>query len=81
METQNPLERVHLSGLAGDNKAPRGKFHAIRVYLTPDDYNDIIVRHLGDKQREEYKGCSWVPVELKLNTLDMTIEGTFIPSK
>lgn len=80
MEEQNRLMAVRLTKLVDGEKIPRGKFHAVKVYITPDDYNDIIARHLSKEQREEYKNCSWVPVELKLNTTNMNIEGVFVPS-
>lgn len=58
----------------------RNHFHALKVYLEPDDYNDIIVRHLSEEQRKQYANCSWVPVDVHLNTTDMSVEGVFVPA-
>lgn len=53
--------------------------HAMKMYVTKDDYNGFIKTHMSDEDKKMFGEYTFLPIEIQFNPNDMTIEGTFVP--
>jgi hypothetical protein len=53
----------------------------LKVYSTLDDFDDYVKRHLTQADLEEFKDHTFVPLKIKFNETDMSIEALIVPVK
>lgn len=51
--------------------------HAIKFYITPEDFDEFIKSHLNDDEAVEYIDYEWVPVKIDV-TDNLDIEVTAV---
>lgn len=51
-----------------------------KVYIPLTDLSEIIMKHLSENDKERFADCEFVPISIKLNENDMSLEGLFVPT-
>lgn len=51
-----------------------------KVYIPLSDLSEIFMKNMSDSDKERFKGCEFVPISIKLNENDMSLEGLFVPT-
>lgn len=51
-----------------------------KVYIPLADLSEIFMKNMSDTDKERFKGCEFVPISIKLNENDMSLEGLFVPT-
>lgn len=51
-----------------------------KVYIPLTDLSEIFMKNISDAEKERFKGYEFVPISLKLNENDMSLEGLFVPT-
>ena len=75
-------ERIDTNGLnirTGLNE-PFCNIPAMKMYVTLNDYNEPIKRNLSGSDKERFGDYTFIPVDVRFNPNDMTIEATFVPA-
>lgn len=53
----------------------------MKVYSTLDDFDNYVKEHLSQEDLEEFQDHTFVPLKIKLNESDMSIEALIVPVK
>lgn len=54
--------------------------HAIKVFVTAEDFDKFIKNHLDAGDVEKYADCTWIPVKVSITDL-LEIEVLAAPAK
>lgn len=54
--------------------------YALKVYMTSEEFDQFIKKHLSDEDLERFAECEWFPVKFDITDL-MEIEVVAIPAK
>lgn len=51
-----------------------------KVYIPLTDLSDLFKKQLSKAERERFAEYDFVPISIKLNENDMSLEGLFVPT-
>jgi len=54
--------------------------HAIKIVISPQEFDKFVKKHLDKQDAERYADCEWVPVVIKTTDL-LQIEVLTVPAK
>ena len=54
--------------------------HAIKVYISGEEFDQFIKEHLDQRDAERFAECQWVPVKIEVTDL-LNIEALVIPAR
>jgi hypothetical protein len=52
--------------------------HAIKIYVTRDEFDKLIKEHLNDRDAERFAGCEWAPIRVEVTDV-LDVEVTAVP--
>lgn len=53
----------------------------MKIYSTLDDFNNYVKKHLTQEDLDEFQDHTFVPLNIRLNETDMSVEALIVPVK